>query len=635
MITMSTQRDPVVAATRALLRGCGLVVAGAGAGKSTLIERVVERLVLGKGVPADGVLAVTFARGAAAELASRLARAPDRQLAPVWCSTLHALGLYWLTRWRSVRTDVLNEADAAEFVATCRGRLSLHRRRGLPSAATCSETFAGAVGHAHDLAAFDSGAALALYVQRFRPRLVPTLPSLYRLWRAYQADKRHQHVLDFGDMIVECLRGLQTDEEAARAVQHQHRYIIVDEGQDLTRLQLELLRLVAGPDPHLLLVTDDAQTIFSFAGASHGTPFEFQREHGIKDGDVIRLETCYRATRSLVALGQAVLNSMPHKFAKRLRADPAHPGPVVKPLLVKADDPTAEARWVADEIERLLSKGLELGHIAVLYRNRAHGDALRAELSDRELKVAEVGGGGLLASVSVRDVLAVLRCARLLDDSRAALRTLLLVPHVGSKEAQAVERRRADQSLATYLPHHHARNGSAQVRLRRLARVLQATAGSDLATATKRAVTYYLRHSKHADAGGHADLLALVETARLSRSLGTLLADLEAEAANPFGGGGRSTRRDAITLSTIHGAKGGQRRAVFLIGAADGQLPLHGLNVDAEEERRLAYVAVTRAEVRLYVSWPASEGPLSPFFAEPAVEKRFRRRCWGTAANPA
>lgn len=217
-------------------------------------------------------------------------------------------------------------------------------------------------------------------------------------------------------------------------------------------------------------------------------------------------------------------------------------------------------------------------------------------------------------------------------DVRSAARVLQLYPGVGAGLAERVRQGGSKNALRRFLRHYRARSATVRASLAGLARLFAKIDAAKVnpEAATKLVVEHYLGFSKAGSQLGPEARRDLRHSTRLAasyRNLGTMLDELDVAASDPFGGeSSRAMRRNAITVATIHASKGGERPVVFLVGAVEGGLPLKLTSgtVDNDEEQRLAYVAVTRAMRRLYVSWPASAGPLSRFFAEPAVRKRFR-----------
>lgn len=622
-------------ATQRLLDGSAFVTAGPGSGKSTLVAHVIARLVEHAGVDPSNVLALTFSRSDALALGAKLAK--DHPAAEgVECSTIHALGLRYLRRVRGFDLHMVTAAAADPLLDQCRQNAGLaYRGSGLPHNKTIYRVFCQAVSHAPSLQAVRTGSCLARYVKEREPRLVRALPLLRRLWPKWARVKQSERVLDFGDLLSEFLDLLQSNRKVAARLNRRHRYLVVDEAQDLGALQFEVVRCLAGPEPHVLMAFDEAQTAYGFLGADPRHLFAFQRAIHVAPADTLRLERCHRSTEPVVRVGQALLDTMTDTFPKKLRAhnDEARP---IRPVLVEASDADAEARWVANEIARLRrDEHVALKDIGVLYRTRAAAAEVRKALDEhhpRPIRWKVAGRSDWPATQPVRDVAAHLRCALGAAGPHMTAQVLRCWPGVGTKEAARITRSGQGQPLSRVLRCYRAATTTALDSLDALSHLL-ADVKKGWATplsAVKRVVVQYRRlvPAQRRKAAVRA-FRQLVRFAAEYGALDTMLDDLDVAAASPFGSeSSRSGRKKAVTLATIHGAKGGERQVIFLVGAAEGELPVQvpGKPTNLDEEHRLAYVAVTRAEERLYVSWPASRGPLSRFFAAPTVRRCFKRK---------
>jgi len=434
---------------------------------------------------------------------------------------------------------------------------------------------------------------------------------------------------------------------------------MVDEYQDTNALQAEITRLLAGAQRNLMVVGDDAQSIYAFRGACFRNLFDFHRE--FKDARLVKLEQNYRSTQPVLDLANSLMGQMSRSFRKRLSSERRHGE---RPLLVEAMDEQEQAHWVGAEIERLHALGAPLSEIAVLFRASYHAFPLELELGRRKIPYVKYGGFRFMEAAHVKDVLAPLRVVANPADDLSLGRALLLcegIGRVGARKLQAAIAGRADAGELAEALRAQGGRGKAKESLEPLAKLLDAlvAARGSLANCIRLAVEYYVPILKERFDDWpkrQRDLEQLVAIGQRYRSLESLLTDLaieppttaaagdvlaDPESTADGGGRGKGARRDPLVLSTMHSAKGLEWKAVFIIQALDGCIPMisdpFGEEPDGEkldEDLRLLYVAVTRAKDRLAISWPRSTArgfgfgwaPESRFLA--AVKRDFldRRR---------
>lgn len=542
--------DPQQRAAASAPRGPVCVLAGAGTGKTRTITRRIAHLVRSGQVSAGQVLAVTFTSRAAGELRSRL-----RQLGVegAQARTFHAAALrqlrYFWPRIVGDRQWDLIEGNKLRMVALAATRLRLSTEVEL------LRDLAGEIEWAK--ASLVGPEEYPSVAARSRRDLPLGAEDIAKLYRTYEAVKNEQQLLDFDDLLLHTTAALEEHQEVAEEFRDRYRCFVVDEYQDITPAQQRLLDAWLGSRDDLTVVGDANQTIYSFGGASPRPLLDFTRR--FPEATVVRLERDYRSTPQVVALANRVISSARGRPAgSRLElVGQRKAGP--QPRFAEYEDEQSEAAAVAGRIKELLEAGVPASEIAVLFRVNAQSEAYEQALSDAAIPYLVRGGERFFARTEVRQAVAALR-----------------------KAASA-----------------------------------QGGQDAELVTSVRRVLTR-VGLTDRPPAGGAAKerwdaLLALVElaeelaTAKDGATLTDFLAELDqrAAAAHP-------PTVDGITLASLHAAKGLEWDAVFLVGLAEGTLPIQHAdgNPDAiEEERRLFYVGITRAREHLSLSWALSRGP--------------------------
>ena len=607
------------------LEGPVLVIAGAGTGKTrTLVHRLVRLVEVG--VQPESILLLTFTRRAAEEMIGRAMQMIGAAQGRVAGGTFHSFGNLLLRRYgRAVGLDgrftVLDQADTFEILSNLRADLGLGERgRGFPRRETIAAILSKAVNHQ---------VTVREILTREYPHLSGDEKHLATIGQRYRTYKDQRQLVDFDDLLCLLIRLLRDSTEVRRHVHERYRYVMVDEYQDTNALQAEITRLLAGAQRNLMVVGDDAQSIYAFRGACFRNLFDFHRE--FKDARLVTLEQNYRSTQPVLHVANALMQQMSQSFRKRLRTERAAGE---KPLLVEATDEQEQAAWVAAEIGRLKAAGTPLAEIAVLFRASYHAFPLELELGRLKIPYVKYGGFRFMEAAHIKDVLAPLRVVANPGDDLSLGRALLLcegIGRAGARKIQAAVAGRPDVTQLAMALHGQGGRGKAKASLQPLARLLEALAAARASppACIRLAVEYYLPILKERFDDWpkrQRDLEQLAAICQRYQSLEPLLTDLAidppststtGEALVVPGGapaGGRARRGvhgDQLVLSTMHSAKGLEWRVVFVIQALDGCIPMisdfFGEEPDSDkldEELRLLYVAVTRAKDRLLLVWP-------------------------------
>ncbi|MBI4951029.1 MAG: ATP-dependent helicase, partial [Myxococcales bacterium] len=517
--------NPAQRAAAATLEGPVLAIAGAGTGKTRTLVHRLARLVEA-GVPPESILLLTFTRRAAEEMIGRAMQMIGGAHGRVSGGTFHSFGNLMLRRCgRTVGLDgrftVLDQADTFEVMSNLRADLGLGERgRGFPRRETIAAILSKAVNHQ---------VSVKEILKREYQHLLGDEQHLATIAERYRAYKAARRLVDFDDLLVLLIRLLRESAEVRRHVHERYRYVMVDEYQDTNALQAEITRLLAGAQRNLMVVGDDAQSIYAFRGACFRNLFDFHRE--FKDARLVTLEENYRSTQPVLDVANALMQQMSQSFRKRLRTER---GGEEMPLLVEATDEQEQATWVAAEIGRLRAAGTPLTDIAVLFRASYHAFPLELELGRLKIPYVKYGGFRFMEAAHIKDVLAPLRVVANPGDDLSLGRALLLcegIGRAGARRIQAAVAGRTDAvELAAALRGQGGR-GKAKERLQPLARLLERLAAvpESPSECIRLAVDYYLPILKERFDDWpkrQRDLEQLAAIGRRYQSLEPLLTDL-------------------------------------------------------------------------------------------------------------
>jgi len=632
-IAYADELNPQQLEAATTLDGPVLVVAGAGSGKTRTLVYRVARLVE-SGVPAGAILLLTFTRKAAEEMLRRASALVGGNCAQVAGGTFHSFAHLTLRRYgRMVGLDsgftILDRSDSEDVVNLLRAEMGLDRKeKRFPRKQALAELYSMAV---------NKQTALVDLVAHEYPHLYEQLDPIVALHGRYLEYKSRRQLVDYDDLLVK-LRDALADIALAERLGHQYRYVMVDEYQDTNVLQADIVRRLAGAHDNVMVVGDDAQSIYAFRGADVRNIMEFPRL--FPGTTIITLDQNYRSTQPILDLANAIINRAPEKYTKNLFTVR---GAGDRPALVQARDEPEQSHFVAQRILELREEGVPLSEIAVLFRSSFHSFDLEIALSRHDIPFVKRGGFRFVESAHVKDVLAHLRVVANPDDAVSWHRILLLLEGVGPKRVQELLGRIAGvtrpwETLAaaparvaapgrTGTRSHGKSAGEVQHLAQLLGEVASAgTPGEQLGLI----LAYYapvLRRLHPEDyPKRERDLEQFAAIAERYRSTTSLLADMALEPPSDSVAGvlaGDGDDEGMLTLSTIHSAKGLEWNTVFVLWAADGRFPsMYGVQDDAdiEEERRLMYVAVTRAKDRLYLTYPVEiyDRGLGLVFAKPS-----------------
>ncbi len=596
--------NPQQLAAVEVVDGPALVIAGAGSGKTRVLVYRVARLI-DSGVDPSSILLLTFTRKAAQEMLGRAGTLIGPSSGRVMGGTFHSVANMLLRRHGRViglepGFTILDRGDAEDLVGLVRARAGLgDTGKRFPRKRTIVEMFSKASNTLQPL----EDVLLNEY-----GHFADYLDELTRLREAYESTKRRQQSVDYDDLLLRLRELLTADEGVRRAISDIWKYILVDEYQDTNRLQAEVVRKIAATHENVMVVGDDSQSIYSFRGATFRNIMEFP---DLFPGTrLFKLEENYRSTQSVLALANAIIEGAADKYSKTLFTQQLQGE---RPALVQTMGENQQSRFVAEKILELREEGVPLEDMAVLFRSSFHAFDLEVELSKHDIPFLKRGGFKFVETAHVKDLLAHARVVRNPLDAVSWNRSLQLVEGVGSKRSSDL----IVQLNAAEVPFDVLRQGSGKAApgLRHLAEALESAAGVEDASPPdqlQRLLDYYapiLKEQYDDHPKRFRDLEHLVGMAERYANLNEFLDDMTLEPPDASVTGIDAPNRDdeRLVLSTIHSAKGLEWRCVFVLWLVDGRFPSSYAFQDddeLEEERRLLYVAVTRAKRHLYLTFP-------------------------------
>lgn len=646
----AVEHDIGAARTRPLL-----VVAGAGSGKTNTLAHRVARLIMG-GADPQRILLLTFSRRAANEMSQRAGNVLQRIMGGnngivgtvtlPWAGTFHSIGARLLREFAGrIGLDesftIHDRGDSEDLMGMVRHEIGLTgTQKRFPLKGTCLAIYSRVV---------NSREPLDMVLQSTFPWCTEWEPELKRLFGAYVDAKQEQNVLDYDDLLL-FWADMASDAELGQELGALFDHVLVDEYQDTNRLQSNIITGMKPDGQGVMVVGDDAQSIYSFRGATVRNILDFPQQFS-QPAAMITLERNYRSTQPILDASNAVIAAALERHAKTLWTDKVASA---LPQLILIPDEAEQARWVCNRILEHREAGIKLTQQAVLFRAASHSAALELELMRRNIPFVKFGGLKFLEASHIKDVLAVLRFAQNPNGRMAGFRVAQLIPGIGPATAtrllDAVAE--APEALAAVeafdVPAKAQGDWQAFVELYRQLR----TPGLRWPADIELAKNWYQPHLErlHDDAPVRAaDLEQLAQLASGYGNRESFLAEitLDPPEATSDRAGPPLLDEDYVILSTIHSAKGQEWKSVHVLNVVDGCIPSDmstGSAEEIEEERRLLYVAMTRAKEhlhlvvpnRFYVKQQAQMGDRHMYaartrFVTPAMLKHFEECVWMTA----
>jgi len=586
-----------------------LVIAGAGSGKTRTLVYRVARLVE-SGASPESILLLTFTRKASQEMLDRAAALSDARCRFVSGGTFHSLALRVLRRHaESVGYNnaftILDRSDMEEVIHSLIPALQMPKttqrfpKRG---------TLANILSKAANLQTPVEACVLEEYGQ-----FVEVAPQIEHLGRLYAAYKKTHQVMDYDDLIISFQRLLRDNRDVRAELSLQYSHIMVDEYQDTNGIQAEIVKWLAHEHQNIMVVGDDSQSIYSFRGANYRNMLDFPSL--FPKTKIIKLEQNYRSTQPILALTNALMEQATERYTKCLFTNRSGGD---RPTVINTKTEHGQALLVSRYIKEHVAMGRSLDDIAVLFRAAYHSFELEAELTRQHIPYVKYGGFKFLESAHIKDFLAHMRVLVNRDEAISWIRILRLVKNVGLGKSQNIIEWMKKENISLDRIAAWPGAGKREGGLKALGELLgQLTARETTPRkAVERVMAYYLPILKEKFDDyprREKELEQLIPMAERYKKMGSFLDDLVLEppssTADVEPGLGRKT---ALTLSTVHSAKGLEWPVVFIIWVMEGRFPSsmsYSNPLSLEEERRLMYVAATRAKDQLIITYPGDESP--------------------------
>ena len=600
--------------------GPALVIAGAGSGKTrTLTYRVAY--LLDQGVDPKSLLLLTFTNKAAREMMERVRELISLDLSELWSGTFHAIGNRILRRHADevglTRSfSIMDRDDQKSLMNTVVAECDIDTKsRRFPKADVLISIFS---------LVENTGVELVDLLEARYPYFEEWGDEIANVGKAYTAKKLETNSADFDDLLILPLKLLKENEELCSLYQKRFQYLLVDEYQDTNAVQSELIHLLARPQNSVMVVGDDAQSIYSWRGADMDNILSFPEHY--PNAKVYKIETNYRSVPEVIDLSNAAISANKKQFKKALRA--ARVGGSMTPALVPVEDPRAQADFVAQRVLELRDEGIELDEMAILYRAHHQSLEIQMELTSRGIPFEITSGLRFFEQAHIKDVAAFLRFATNRRDEVSFKRFCLLLPGIGAATATKLWRawlkvgiskkeeppkRFSDCMLKFPVP------AKAKKDWEQLCYTLDELVVGDgyarpsemLTSVLEGVYDDYMKASFENYDNRRQDIEQLILYSETFDDVLELLGQLSLmSSVDGEPTGSRAEPDDEkVVLSSIHQAKGLEWKVVFLVWLADGMFP-NGRILEAddqdmfEEERRLFYVALTRSKDELYLTYP-------------------------------
>lgn len=605
LINYQNALNPAQFEAASALDGAYLIIAGAGTGKTrTLVYRVARLVELG--YDPKSILLLTFTRKAANEMMNRAAVLLDNRCSKILGGTFHSFANLTLRKYyKAVHLDssftILDQGDSEDVINLIRSQAGfVSKEKRFPNKQTLNKVFSLSV---------NTGRAVEDIIDESYPHFLDNLDKILDIKRVYAEYKRKNNLLDYDDLLVYLKNFLNDLSPSAKSLLSTIKFVMVDEYQDTNKLQAEVVLGLTQLNKNIMVVGDDSQSIYSFRGANFKNIIEFPIL--FPDAKIIKLEENYRSVQPVLDFTNKIIEGAVEKYEKHLYTRRSG-GDL--PFIVAASTENLQSKFIVDKILDLREEGVPLKDIAVLFRSSFFSFDLEIELNKANIPFQKFGGMKFIETAHIKDVLAFLRITANPKDIVSWYRVLLLHEGVGPKTAQKILDELATARLTIKA------NPDAQTSFRyndTIAKLFQLlyqlhTQQGLPSEKAQLVVDYYypIFKDKYDDFNKRKkDLDILLNITENYKSLDSLLADMAIEPIidSVIDIEATDKEEEYVTLSTIHSAKGLEWHSVFIIHAVEGFFPSSrsAENLDTlEEERRLMYVASTRAKQNLFITYP-------------------------------
>ena len=586
--------------------GPQLIIAGAGTGKTrTLVYRVAY--LVESGVKPESILLLTFTRKSAQEMMKRASNILDERCNRVAGGTFHSFSNYILRKYAelidySSNFTVIDRADSESLIGYIISNMGLNKKeRRFPRRRTVLNIISKSINTTYSIREI---------LEKEYPQFIEEESEIINIGKQYFTGKKSRNLMDYDDLLTNMVKLLTKNDNIRRKLSNAYKYVMVDEYQDTNHIQALYASLIASEHENIMVVGDDAQSIYSFRGASFRNIMDFPKIFPMTELHTI--EQNYRSTQPILDLTNQVIENAEEKYSKELFTDVDG---VDKPVFIVPKDKFEQARFICQKVLELRNDGIELRNIGVLFRAGFHSNELEIELNEQNIPFVKFGGIKFIEAAHIKDVIAILRVTYNQSDAIAWIRLLQLIKGIGAKTADylVTEILDNDQGIKALI------NDSFKCKkyysdLKNLYYLLNSILETDDEPITMfpKIIKFYspIIKQKYDDfKKRELDLQSLLEISDRYSSTEKFLTDMSLEPPETSQVKAVSTDKDDenLILSTVHSAKGLEWHSVFVIQLLDGFFP-SSYSLESpesiEEERRLFYVACTRAKKNLFLLSP-------------------------------
>lgn len=591
-------------------QGAALVIAGAGTGKTRILVFRVSRLIE-DGVSPESILLLTFTRKSANEMIKRATELLDNRTQKIQASTFHSFSMLILRQYAHIigytnNFNVIDQTDVEDTISHIRSSIIAkntdYKKRRLPSKVVLAKIYSSSINKR--LIIKD------VIENEFKQFIEETL-FVENVIKEYNNYKVISNAMDYDDLLINLLKLLSEYPLVLRNINKKYLYVMIDEYQDTNRLQHEIALLLAGKSSNLMAVGDDAQSIYSFRGADYQNIFFFPESFA--SCKIFKIEENYRSTKEILEMTNFIINNATYKYEKNLFTNRTINE---LPKLITTKDESQQSEFLVQQILELRENGTNLNEIAVLFRSGFHSFDLEIQLNIANIPFVKFGGLKFVETAHVKDVISYLKIINNPKDYISWQRVLLLINGIGQvsvrkiiEEFELNFKSFSDISKLSF----KGKNYDAVITLLNLLSTLQ-NESKDIGIIINKIIDYYkpLMSNKYDDAKKREkDFNTFLQIAEKYKSLQQFLNEitLEPPVESLLEMEAESKDDEILTLSTIHSSKGLEWKVVFIIWILEGRFP-SAKSIDSiesiEEERRLCYVACTRAKDFLYLTYPTN-----------------------------
>ncbi|MCP4050782.1 MAG: ATP-dependent helicase [bacterium] len=593
-----------------------LVIAGAGSGKTKTIVHRVARLIASNVQP-ESILLLTFTRKAANEMLKRASHILDYRCQHITGGTFHSFANLILRRYsRHIGYDenftIMDRSDSEDLISLIRKDNKYNKLdKRFPKKNTILNVISKSI---------NTSTSISNVLSNDYPQFIEYDRSLEEINSIYQMRKIEMQTMDYDDLLTKLLDLLKTTPEVRAKLQQQFRYILVDEYQDTNAIQSEIINSLANEKKNVMAVGDDSQSIYSFRGADFKNIMTFPEM--FPETKVITLEENYRSSQSILDITNAVIARAKEKYSKNLFTKKTE-GP--KPVYIETECDNEQSRFICQKILELREEGIELNDIAVLIRSGWHSNDLEIELKAHNLPFVKHGGFKFIETSHIKDVLSFFKIIYNPSDAISWQRILLLLEGLGPAGAQKIIKQiTKNKDKPDKIELSSLKSKTYYKELNDLLKTVfyHKNHGQRPALLLESILTFYkplfqIKYDDHHKRSTDLESLGLI--AQRYQDLETFISEitLEPPDTSQIDSLPKETDKEKLTISTIHSAKGLEWNTVFLISAVDGYLPSFQSLGDLgqiEEERRLLYVALTRAKENLFIIKPNLDNSSSNYY---------------------